>query len=114
MVPAIAAALGIPIASLLTDQCVLQEIHVSEETLERIRREGKPAAEEVADRLTVNFFALLMAEATRPPVDLSPGARAKPRRSREELLAKREASLAAASQRAAAIAEERRRARRVA
>jgi transcriptional regulator with XRE-family HTH domain len=107
---AIASAIGIPVASLLTDEVVLAEIRASSETLERVRREGRPAAREAALRIVDNLEALLLAEATRPPVDLSPGARAKPRRSREQKLA----SWAAATERSKAIAEERRQARKIA
>jgi len=83
----LASALGIPIASLFVDELVLAEIRVSEETMQRVRRDGSPAAREVAERLARNLEALLLAEATKPPVDLSPGARAKPRRTREQKLA---------------------------
>lgn len=111
---AIASAIGIPVASLLTDEVVLAEIRASSETLERVRREGRPAAREAALRIVDNIEALLLAEATRPPVDISPGARGRPRRSREQVLAEREASWAAASARSAAIKEERRQARKIA
>jgi len=104
---AIASALGIPIASLLVDQVVLQEIRVSEETLERVRREGRPAIDEISARLAASVGALLHAEATRLPVDLSPGARAKPRRSREQVLASDLARLHAATRGAASRGHER-------
>jgi hypothetical protein len=68
----------------------------------------------VIARLKPQLFALLMAEATRPAIDLSPGARAKPRRSREELLVARASAIAGAEQRASAIAAERRQARQIA
>ena len=87
LIPNLASALGIPIASLFVDELVLAEIRVSEETMQRVRRDGSPAAREVAERLARNLEALLLAEATKPPVDLSPGARAKPRRTREQKLA---------------------------
>lgn len=76
-----------PLASLLTDELVLAEIRISDETLERVKREGKPAAEEAARRIAQGLEALLLAEAGRPPVDVSPGARPKHRRTRAEVLA---------------------------
>jgi hypothetical protein len=81
-----ARALQAPVACLLTDEFVLSEIRVSDETLGMVKRDGWPAANAAAERLSGNVAALLMAEASRPPVDLSPGARPKRRRSREEIL----------------------------
>lgn len=95
--PELAAALGVPVAQLLTDDLVLAEIRVSSETLERVKREGAPAAQKAAERIATGLTALLIAEATRPPVDVSPGARPKRRRSREEVLA----GIAAAKRRSA-------------
>jgi transcriptional regulator with XRE-family HTH domain len=106
----IAAALGVPIASLVVDELVLAEVRVSDETLERVKREGAPAADEAIARISANLKALLLAEASRPPVDLSPGARAKPRRTREQKLA----SWADATARSKAKAQLRRQARQVA
>lgn len=102
----LAAALGIPIASLVTDELVLVEIRISDETCKRVKREGRPAAREVVERLSTNVEALLLAEVSRPAIDLSPNARAKPRRSREQVLARRRAGIAEARRRAAAVAEE--------
>lgn len=87
MVLAIAHAVGCPVAQLLTDELVLAEIRVSPDTLERVKREGQPAAREAAQRIAAGLEALLLAEATRPPVDLSPGARPKRRRTRAEVIA---------------------------
>lgn len=84
---AIAGALGAPIASLLVDELVLAEVRISEETLARVKREGRPAAAEVAVAIAGNLEALLVAEASREPVDLAPYARARPRRTREQVLA---------------------------
>ncbi len=91
----IAPALGIPVARLFTDELVLAEVRVSAETLDRVKREGAPAAREAAKRIAQGLEALLLAEATRPPVDVSPGARPKRRRSRAEVLADQSARLAA-------------------
>lgn len=85
--PAIASALGIPIASLLVDDLVLTELRVSAETLEKVRREGRPAAIATAERLAAGVAELLLAEAGRPAIDTSPYAWARPRRSREQVLA---------------------------
>lgn len=82
----IASALGVPVAQLVTDELILAEVRVSPETLDRVRSLGRPAAEEVARRIAANLEALLLAEATRPPVDLSKGARPKRRRTRAEVL----------------------------
>jgi hypothetical protein len=82
-----ARALQVPVALLLTDELVLAEIRVSDATLERVKREGRPAAQEAAQRIAARMEALLLAEASRPLVDVSPGARPKPRRTRVEVLA---------------------------
>lgn len=82
-----AQTLGCPVASLLTDELILAEVRVSPETLERVKREGQPAAREAAERIARGLEVLLLAEAGRPPLDLSPGARPKRRRSRLEVLA---------------------------
>jgi hypothetical protein len=100
----------VPIASLLVDDLILAEIRLSQATLERIKREGRPAAIAAIAAINDNLVALALAEATRPPVDLSPGARAKPRRSREDMLV----SWADARAKSSALAEERRRARKIA
>lgn len=81
-----ASALGIPVAALLCDDLVLAEVRVSDETLAAVKRGGMPAAEAAAQRLAASLAPLLYAEATRKPVDLSPGARPKRRRTRAEVL----------------------------
>lgn len=91
----LAQALGLPIAQLFTDDLVLAEVRVSPDTLERVRREGRQAARDAADRIAGGLEPLIWQEATRPPVDMRPGARAKPRRTREEVLAKGIAELRA-------------------
>ena len=84
---ALARALQIPVARLLTDELVLAEVRVSEETLLDVRRRGAPAAREAALRLASSLEPLLLAEATRPPVYVGPGAQARRRRTREQVLA---------------------------
>lgn len=83
----IAHSIGCPVAALFTDEVVLAELRVSPETLERVRSEGQSAAEDVAERMASSLVPLLLAEATRPPVDVRPHARPKRRRSRAEMLA---------------------------
>ena len=74
-------------ASLFTDEVVLAEVRVSDATIEQVRREGRPACKEAAERLASRLEPLIWQEATRKPVDVSPGARPKRRRSRVEVLA---------------------------
>lgn len=86
--PKIAAALGIPVAQLFTDACVLAEITVSDDTLARVRNEGRQVSEAAASRIAGQLEPLIFEAATRAPVDLRPGARAaKRRRTRAEKLA---------------------------
>jgi hypothetical protein len=72
---------------LFTDEVVLAEVRVSDETIKRVRREGREACKEAAERLASRLEPLIWQEATRKPVDISAGARPRPRRSREEVLA---------------------------
>src|SRR3954447_4604389 len=83
----VAATIGCPVAQLLNDELVLVEVRISDETLERVRREGQPAAAEAGARIARGLESLLLAEATRRPVDVSPGARPNPRRTRAQVLA---------------------------
>jgi transcriptional regulator with XRE-family HTH domain len=99
-ISALASAIGCPAASFLVDDVVLAELRVSPETLERVRSEGQPAADEVAARIAATLAPLLLAEATRPPVDLRPGARPRKRRDRAQVLA----GVARAKERSAARA----------
>jgi len=78
--------LAVPVHSCFTDELVATEIRVSDETLERVKRQGRAAAREAAERIAENLEAVLLAEASKPPVDLAPGVRPKRRRSREEVL----------------------------
>ena len=86
--PLIASALGVPIAQLFTDELVLAEVRVSDETLERVRKDGRIVAGEAAERIAGQLEPLIWQAATRPPVDVSPGSRAaKKRMDRREILA---------------------------
>ena len=82
-----AQALGLPVAQLFTDELVLAELRISEETLERVREHGARAAQEVVEGFVPALVARLLAEATRTPVSLEPGARPKQRRTRAQVLA---------------------------
>jgi hypothetical protein len=75
------------VAALFADEVVLAEVRVSEETIEKVRREGRQACKEAAERLASRLEPLIWQEATRKPVDISAGARPRPRRSRVEVLA---------------------------
>lgn len=80
--------MGLPIAQLFTDELVLAEVRVSDETLERCRLEGREVAQEAALRIAGQLEPLIWEAATRKPVDVAPGARAaKKRMSRREVLA---------------------------
>jgi transcriptional regulator with XRE-family HTH domain len=83
----IAQALNVPVAALFADEVVLAEVRVSEETIEKVRREGRDASKQAAERLALRLEPLIWLEATRKPVDVSAGARPRPRRSRAEVLA---------------------------
>lgn len=85
--PRIAAALGVPVAQLFTDANVLAEIVVSEATLADVRNLGREHSRAAAERIAGQLEPLIYEAATRPAVDTSPGARAKRRRTRAEVLA---------------------------
>lgn len=97
----IARALGVPVAALFTDELVVAEVVVSAETVAAIRKGGRDVARAAAQRLAEQLEPAIWEAATRKPVDTRPGARAKPRRSRAEVLTARE--------RLAALDEQRRR-----
>ena len=59
----------------------------ADETIAQVRREGRTACKQAAERLAGMLEPLISQEATRKPVDISPGARPKRRRSRVEVLA---------------------------
>lgn len=84
---AIASALGVPIASLFIDDCVLGDVRVSPESLKAVRAGGREASREIAERLARALEPLLYGAATRRPVAIGSEARAKPRRTRAQVLA---------------------------
>jgi transcriptional regulator with XRE-family HTH domain len=98
----IARALGVPAASLLENdpagaRCVA-EVWVSRETLLEIRREGRGRALEVAERIARQLEPELWHAATgRLPRAHDVPARAKPRRTRAEVLAGVQAATEAAT-----------------
>jgi hypothetical protein len=63
------------------------EIVVSQDTVRRIRSEGRSACQDVAKRLAGQLEPAIWAAVTKPPADTRPGARPKPRRTRAETLA---------------------------
>jgi transcriptional regulator with XRE-family HTH domain len=83
---AIASALGVPMAALFRSN-VVAEVVVSDETVQRIRSEGRGACADVAKRLAAQLEPAIYEAATRKPADLRAGVRAKPRRSRAQVLA---------------------------
>jgi hypothetical protein len=83
----IARALAVPVASLFTDEVVPAEVRVSDATIEQVRREGREASRSVAERIASRLEPIIWQAATRPPVDVSPGARPRRRASRVEKLA---------------------------
>lgn len=84
--PMIAAAIGVPVAQLFTDDVVLAELRLSTETCAQVRSGGRGAEKAVAERIASSLEPLIWQAATRPAVDAKPGARPKPRRSRVEKL----------------------------
>ena len=52
-------------------ELVLAEIRIRQESLERLKREGRPAADAVVSSLLPRLAARLPAEASRPPLDVS-------------------------------------------
>ena len=48
----IAQALNVPVAALFTDEVVLAEVRLSDETLQEIKRQGREASGEAAERLS--------------------------------------------------------------
>jgi hypothetical protein len=73
----IASALAVPTGALFTDEVVVAEVRLSYETLQQIKREGREASRQAAERLASRLEPLIWQEATRPPVDVSAGARPK-------------------------------------
>lgn len=72
---------------MFTDACVLAEFTLREETMERVRNEGQAAIDEAANAIVGQLRSLILEASTRRTVDVKPGARAKRRRSRAEVLA---------------------------
>jgi hypothetical protein len=89
-VPTIAASLGVPIAALLVDDAqgpCIAEVWVSPETLREVKRESRGCALEVSERLSRRLEPAIWEAATgRLPRAQDAPARAKPRRSRAQVL----------------------------
>ena len=67
----VVSALGVPAASLFTDEVVLAEVRVSDATIEQVRREGQQACKEAAARLAsrlVSSYGFDHAEAEDEPL----------------------------------------------
>ena len=85
---AIASALNVPVCALTVGEeyVAVTDVALSLAARDRVRREGRPAVEELANQLAGQLVGVIEAAAARGSVDVSPGARPKPRRSREEVL----------------------------
>ena len=90
----IAKALNVPVAALFTDELVIADVVVSQQTISAIRTGGREECERVAERLVAQLEPLLWAAVTAKP----PRPR---RRKRVEKLAGIRAAQAAAKARAA-------------
>ena len=88
----LASALGVPVASLLAPDgwVVVRELRLQPSTVQRVRQLGRPEAERVAALLSAGLVDDVFAACRAPKP--SRGARAKPRRTRAEVLASIEAS----------------------
>ena len=86
---AIASALNVPVCALTVgeESVAVADVVLSPAARDRVRREGRPAVDEIANRLAGQLAGVIEAAAARGSVDVSPGARPRPRRSREEVLA---------------------------
>lgn len=86
---AIARALGVPVAALFVDEVAgyraVSDVVLSPDGVERVKREGLPAAEALAALVAAQLPALIL-EAVRPRRPSRDG-RSKPRRTRAEVLA---------------------------
>jgi transcriptional regulator with XRE-family HTH domain len=91
----IASALGVPTKQLFTDASVLVELTLSDESKARVQNEGRQAAKAIAQSLVSQLEGLIYEESTRKPVNVRPGARAKQRRTRAQVLAGTRAARAA-------------------
>jgi transcriptional regulator with XRE-family HTH domain len=98
---AIARALGVPVCSFYVDEGYLPvtEVVLTPGSVERLRREGRPAAEELA-RLVASQLAPAILAAASPPRS-RPARAVRRRRSREEILRGIEAAKQARARRQA-------------
>lgn len=87
--PEMAQALGVPLAALFAPDGfkAVADVVLSPDSVSRIRAGGAPVARELALSLAAQLEPLILQAATRQEPDVSPGARAKRRRSRLEVLA---------------------------
>ena len=82
----IANALGVPVLALF-EANVVAEVVLSEAAVQAVRREGAPAAERYAQQVAASLAPLILATATPRRSPSGTTRRAKPRRSRAEVLA---------------------------
>ena len=77
---AIASALNVPVCALTVaeEYVAVTDVVLSLAARDRVRREGRPAVEEIATRLAGQLAGVIEAAAARGSVDVSPGARATP------------------------------------
>lgn len=87
-VPRIAAALGVPVAALFLEEGwrAVTAVNLTPEAVARVRRDGLVEAERLAQLVAAQLPALILA-ACRPSKSARCGSRARPRRSRAEVLA---------------------------
>lgn len=86
---AIAQSLGVPLAALFAPDGfrAVADVVLSPDSVSRVRAGGQPVARELAQSLAAQLEPLILQVATQPDVDVKPGARAKRRRTRLEVLA---------------------------
>lgn len=82
---AIASALGVPVAALFRDD-VVAEVVLSPTTIEAVRANGREECDRVAQRLAQQLVPAIWEAATKPLRAVSTPDRAKPRRTRAQVI----------------------------
>ena len=85
----IAQALGVPVAALFLEEGwqAVTDVNLTPDAVARVRRDGAAEARRLADLVAAQLPALILAACRRPSKAPPRGTRAKPRRSRAEVLA---------------------------
>jgi transcriptional regulator with XRE-family HTH domain len=85
----IAAALGVPVAALFLEDGwqAVTDVNLTPDAVARVRRDGSAEAQRLADLVAAQLPALILAACRTPSKPAPRGTRAKPRRSRAEVLA---------------------------